>query len=610
MIREECTGLIGRMRDICNGSSGLPLHKTNQYRESRGLAPLTKIEFVESAKTIVRVPDPPPRTHRIAEPVGEAMKRRIESIVKVKTGRGCGCNTLANDMDSWGIDGCLLRREVIVEHLVSNKDLFRESLSQAGLASRAASVALSVLPDFVSDEVMRIGANKLLDMAISDVRAQIAEKAARRATARLSPRVRSSIVIPLSSEQVKLHRDAIQQKPSPDPFDSDPVVHFGAHLWPIQGRWKWHADRWIELASEISGKCVVGVAIDDSTSSFEEVREYFPERFELFSYKNQESGENATFARLRSVIPQGDNDVLVYCHGKGVRPHTYDSEAVRLWTEMMYEAVVFNWRSAISRMSEGYRTFGSFRTFGDMPLSPANRWHYSGTFFVVRSKYLSLGSLKTGYGGVECWPGDAFSAKHSYCEFMDGQPFKLGYDVSHMYPGVVDQQMGWEANRIGGPRCEQHLREMLWFFGHLRNSDRVLVIGSKHGGLEYQMKSRFPSMQIVSCDIDPQRDNFSEQMIIGSSHSHDVQCQMRDSGPFDAVFIDGDHSYAGVKEDWLFCQSLQPRLVGFHDIASAIKHRNEGCFVDQLWREIKSDGYSCDEKIVGCGWGGIGVVFL
>ena len=76
----------------------------------------------------------------------------------------------------------------------------------------------------------------------------------------------------------------------------------------------------------------------------------------------------------------------------------------------------------------------------------------------------------------------------------------------------------------------------------------------------------------------------------------------------DFLFIDGDHSYNGVKLDW---ELYRPHIkfggiVAFHDIYRHV----EG--VPQLWQEIKADGYVTrefstieDQK----DWG-IGVCFL
>lgn len=414
-----------------------------------------------------------------------------------------------------------------------------------------------------------------------------------------------------SPEQQALCEAALSApKPEPDPWLNKPVFHFGAHLWPtvIDGvhPWLWHIDRWNELAEQINGKAIVCVAIGDGTVDAGEVRSLLSDKIEMVVLKNEPDGENQSFRKLQELIPRGPDDVLLYCHGKGVRPHTHNSEAVRIWSEMMYETVVFNLDGIRQRLAEGYKAFGSFRTFGSQPLDAKHKWHYSGTFYAVRAKHLGR-PVKRGYGGVEVWPGEHFRPEECWNEFGDNRPLKAQYDYRFMYPRTVDDSMQWEVDRLGGPRCEQHKRELDWFLQFLEAKDRILVIGSKHGGLEHQIRKNFPDSHIVACDIAPQRDN-RECVIVGDSSSPDVQQQCRNLGPFDVVFIDGDHSYEGVRKDWEFAQSLSPRLVAFHDIAVAIKHRNEGCEVDRLWAAICQTHHTA-EKIVGCGWGGIGVVF-
>lgn len=400
----------------------------------------------------------------------------------------------------------------------------------------------------------------------------------------------------------------LAEAPQPDPFKSTPSLHFGGHLWPVKRRWKWHADKWNELAEKITGRCIVFVAVDESTDSFEEVRSVFSDRIELIARNNNDGGENDSFRALQTMIPTGENDVLLYAHGKGVRQHTYDSYAVRLWTEIMYETVLFNHDAIINKMAAGYKMFGSFRAFGDEPLNPTHQWHYSGTYFSVRAKHLAGKIVKAGYGGVEAWPGDHFKPHECWCEFGENTYVLGQYQLASWYPDRVDAQMQWESDRLSGPRCEQHQRELDWFATHLRNTDRILVIGSKHGGLEYQIRKRFPSVRMTSIDIAPAPDN-AESCIVGDSKSVEVRTIAESAGPFDAVFVDGDHSLAGVHADWEWCKTLAPRLIAFHDIADAVKHKNEGCQVDRLWAELKTSTLKTQEMIVGCGWGGIGIVF-
>lgn len=543
------------------------------------------------------------------EIVGTLLKIKIQKLLNIKPTSGCNCTNLATEMDKWGVVGCIANREKILDQLVSNKSILIESLrdnKDSSIVEKISGVALDILPDILLNPILRFCAGVLLDSAIEQARILATQSPPKKAVKIKKGSVRMR---PLNSLQLSLYRLALSKKPSrEDVFTDTPVVHFGAHLWPIKEAWEKHIAPWNELAEKINGRCIIGVGTDENTDSFEYVKTKFSSRFELFEIKNTPEGENPTYRELINKVPSGQNDVLIYCHAKGVRSHTRVSESVKIWTEHMYETVVFNYEKAIEKFKEGYKCFGSYRTFADIPLSPKYRWHYSGTFFVVRAKYLKNTIVKSGYGGVECWPGNNIESHYSYCDFMDSAPLLVGYDINEMYPVVVDAQMNWEVERLGGPRCEQHKRELDWFLGYVKNTDRILVIGSKHGGLEYQIKKQFPEVKIVSCDISPQEDN-TEYVIRGDSADPVIREKIKADGPYDLVFIDGDHTYSGVKRDWEFSLSLNPRIIAFHDIADAVKHRKENCEVDILWREIKSK-YNTKEKIVGCGWGGIGVVII
>lgn len=78
----------------------------------------------------------------------------------------------------------------------------------------------------------------------------------------------------------------------------------------------------------------------------------------------------------------------------------------------------------------------------------------------------------------------------------------------------------------------------------------------------------------------------------------------------DFLFIDGDHTYEGVKKDYEMYRHLVKKggIVAFHDIAFHPPEIN--CHVDQLWEEIKGGYKHLEFKDNPGGWCGVGVLFV
>lgn len=417
-----------------------------------------------------------------------------------------------------------------------------------------------------------------------------------------------------SIKSSRLYQEAISGTPAPRPFLSPPPINLVWHIWPVPDAWEWHADRLNEILPLITGQIFIGVAIDSDTATLEEVRSRIPDsRIVWLPHPNNATtGEVETVERAFPLLDLSVDSVTIYGHAKGVRPHTRNSEAVRIWTECMYETVSFNVAASIERMTQGYHMFGSFRTFGWFLFKQKWPWHYSGTFFNFRTKAVlgnGVPALKQKYGGVEGWPGDVTPLTEAWCEFRDNSPLKYQYDEKHL-PVIISEQLKWESLRFGGVPMEQHVREFDWLVSQLHDCQSILIIGSRHGGMEHHLSLRCSQLtKITSVDIDPLPGNTATELIVGSSADKQIQRRVTELGPFDAVFIDGDHKQAGVRADWEFAKRLGAKRIFFHDFTDAAYHRLTGCevhlVVPDVLRECRDKNWETSSKVVGCGWGGI-----
>jgi cephalosporin hydroxylase len=107
------------------------------------------------------------------------------------------------------------------------------------------------------------------------------------------------------------------------------------------------------------------------------------------------------------------------------------------------------------------------------------------------------------------------------------------------------------------------------------------------------------------------------RVITGDSHNPEIIKQVSDSGPIDFLFIDGDHSYDGVKRDFCDYGPLvrDGGIIVLHDILFSCWWG--GIEVYRFWDEIKKAGYITQELYVShqqlyplVGACGIGVVYV
>jgi predicted O-methyltransferase YrrM len=166
-----------------------------------------------------------------------------------------------------------------------------------------------------------------------------------------------------------------------------------------------------------------------------------------------------------------------------------------------------------------------------------------------------------------------------------------------------------------------------------RKPRTVVEIGTAHGGTLFLFcQTVAPDAQIVSIDLPNgihgggypywrtgvyqrfARQNQRLSCLRADSHAPETLLKLKSvigNQPIDFLFIDGDHTYDGVKKDFeLYSPCVKPGgLIVFHDIAKHLEHFN--CHVDDFWNEIKQH-YEHREFIHDRNQGscGIGVLFV
>jgi predicted O-methyltransferase YrrM len=154
------------------------------------------------------------------------------------------------------------------------------------------------------------------------------------------------------------------------------------------------------------------------------------------------------------------------------------------------------------------------------------------------------------------------------------------------------------------PHHPEELEQLLtWCEG----AKSILEIGSRYGLTLFDMAHRSKAKRVVSVDLPGagdwgnkdselmlqkvirqlQEEGTDAHLFLGDSKDPVIIKSVERLGPFDFIFIDGDHTLDGVTADWENYARMG-KIIVFHDIIQPKPGENQKLEVWKLWSYLKS----------------------
>ena len=382
---------------------------------------------------------------------------------------------------------------------------------------------------------------------------------------------------------------------------------------------------------------LTSVSVGITLKMYEEIINEFDYLHKFQITENEKNNYEFGCLQAISKFSEGNPSDICYYHTKGVFSETIpENTGVKSWRDYLNYFTITKWEDSVEQLKV-YDVVGVNYDFNDIH----NDYVIGGNFFWTKSEYiktLPYPETDPNRFNAEKWILGNKDRK-VYELFNTG---KLGYKNLYM-EHIPESKYKENINMIDeiwntcNHKYNIQQKEYEWkgFINLILNFNikrvNVLEIGSYTLGTTHGLCQLFNN--VISIDIEKRQnwDEFEEEhsnwkYFISDSSFPDMINTIRQLNiKFDLIFIDGDHTYSGVKKDYLNYKEFLnvDGIISFHDVLNTKFHRDLNCFVHDFWNEIKQeyeyieiindrnedkDDRNFMKEIPNSDWGGIGVL--
>ena len=219
---------------------------------------------------------------------------------------------------------------------------------------------------------------------------------------------------------------------NPDPIDLSEVGVRDLHytIYPHrEDMTDYHIERLEESVSKFNGIKVCSLLIDDKTIEYK-YENTLNKLFDIVNIRpnNPHRREGTSFIESLDYLKTDDpNRVICFGHAKNQQErHPKIEQAVKYWMEALYDRCFNNWEGVLESFKKGYSVTGACKLRSGSRVSKFN-WHYSGSFWWVRSKKLFDNPTWTHINrdpyGSESFVGHKFHTDEADCLIYDHKDY-------------------------------------------------------------------------------------------------------------------------------------------------------------------------------------------